>query len=164
MNRNKPFTVQLIIIGGFIVFFYIFFALATSIYKAYRLEQHIAQFESRINELAKTANQKPEDVKYFSSIEYKDQYAKENLNLLNPGERLIIIPQEEQKIKRGVSLLSMESNTPKAVLNLPNRNQWWAYFFGQTLSVEATKQDKKAVPEPPPSSPNPPKEEDQKES
>ena len=133
MNKNKPFIIQLIIVGGFLVFIYIFFALATSIYKDYKLEVNIETFEDTIDNLAKMAQQKPEDVKYYQSSQYKDKYAKENLNLLNPGEKLIIIPKEEQIIKSEVVINKLASSD---ILKLPNRNQWWEYFFGRTLSIK----------------------------
>lgn len=115
------------------VFIYIFFALATSIYRDYRLQTNIEDFQGQIDSLAQLADQKPKDVKYYQSVEYKDRYAKENLNLLNPGEKLIIIPEEEQVVK---SEVVVERYDYSNVLKLPNRNQWWEYFFGHTLSVQ----------------------------
>ena len=142
MSRNRPFILQLVIVGGFLVFLYIFFALATSIYRDYKLEVNIQKFEDEIKDLAQLANQKPKDVKYYQSEEYKDKYAKENLNLLNPGEKLIIIPQEEKIIKTEEIVINRLDYSN--VLELPNRNQWWEYFFGRTLSFET----KQSPPEP----------------
>ncbi|MBN1258184.1 septum formation initiator family protein [Candidatus Peregrinibacteria bacterium] len=135
MLKTKSFSFQLAILGMFIVFFYMFFALAMSIYRDWKLESQIERFEGQIDELAHLARQKPEDVKYFNSEEYKDRYAKENLNLLNSGERLIIIPQEELVIKKAEPFIM--SAIPSDILATGNPRQWWAYFFGQTLSVKA---------------------------
>ncbi|MBN2095970.1 hypothetical protein JW752_01055 [Candidatus Peregrinibacteria bacterium] len=136
MNRNRSFVVQLVIVGGFLTFLYIFFALATSIYRDYQLEVNIQKFEDEIAQLAGLANQKPKDVEYFQSVQYKDKYAKENLNLLNPGEKLIIIPQEDRVVKTEKIIIG-QYDYPH-VLELPNRNQWWEYFFGRTLSLNVT--------------------------
>ncbi len=135
---------QAIVIGGFLIFLYIFFALTTSIYKDYKIESTIRGFESEIDELARLAKQKPEDVLYFQSEEYKDKYAKENLNLLNPGEKLIIIPQEERVVKPEIAI---ERFTPNKVLTLPNPMQWRDYFFGQTLSVQVKEEAPSKDPE-----------------
>ena len=143
MNRNnKPFTTQLVIVGGFIIFIYIFFALTTSIYKDYQLDVNIEKFEDEINNLANLANQKPKDVKYYLSEEYKDKYAKESLNLLNPGEKLIILPQENAIVK---SEIILDRAQRIDVLNLPNRNQWWEYFFGHTLSLKVKNKPKESL-------------------
>ena len=136
MAQRKSFTFQLLIMGGFFFFFYMFFALATSIYRDYKLETEIETFEDEINNLADRANQKPSDLKYLQSDEYKDRYAKENLNLLNPGEKLIILPDPDQRVEQGPVVLMTEALSPDSVLNKPNNQQWWEYFFGQTLSVE----------------------------
>ena len=136
--QRKSFKFQLFIMGGFFFFFYMFFALATSIYRDYKLDTEIGSFEDLINDLAERANQKPADLKYLQSDEYKDRYAKENLNLLNPGEKLIILPDPERNVEQGPVQLMTEILSPDSILNKPNNQQWWAYFFGQTLSVEST--------------------------
>ena len=138
MMERKSFTFQLLIMGGFFFFFYMFFSLATSIYKDYKLETEITSFKEKISDLAQRAGQKPEDLKYLQSDEYKDRYAKENLNLLNPGEKLIVLPDPEQNVEQGPVELMTDILSPDSVLNKPNHRQWWEYFFGQTLSVSPT--------------------------
>ena len=137
MRRNKSFTFQFIVLGGFIFFFYMFFALATSIYRDYNLESEIERFEGEINRLAETARQKPEDVAYYASKQYKDRYAKESLNLLNPGEKLIIIPEENRIVQQGPAVLKDDTFDHAELLNKSNPVQWREYFFGKTLSVKA---------------------------
>ena len=129
--KQKSFSIQLVIIGSFGLFFYMFFALATSIYRDFKLQSQIDRFEEEVNGLAEMTHEKPEDVAYFSSEEYKDRYAKENLNLLNPGEKLIVIPKEDLVVEKGPVQIMTDKVTPNAVLNLPHRYQWWEYFFGQ---------------------------------
>jgi len=138
MVQRKSFTFQLFVMGGFFFFFYMFFALATSIYKDYKLESEIKTFEAVVDDLAARAGQKPEDLKYVQSEQYKDRYAKENLNLLNPGEKLIILPSSNQNVEQGPVELMTEALSPNSVLNKPNRQQWWEYFFGPTLPVSPT--------------------------
>lgn len=122
--------------GGFLFFFYMFFALATSVYHDYKLTSEIENFKDEINDLAETANQKPDDLKYLKSKEYKDRYAKENLNLLNPGEKLIILPEPKQNVEQGPVQLMTDFLSPDSVLNQPTPHQWWAYFFGSTLTFK----------------------------
>ncbi len=137
--QKKSFTFQLFVVGGFFFFFYMFFALTTSMYRDYKLESQIETFEDEINALAQKANQKPSDLKYLQSNEYKDRYAKENLNLLNPGEKLIILPNPDQNIEQGPVELMTDILSPDSVLNKTNQEQWWEYFFGHTLSVKQIK-------------------------
>ena len=136
MMQRKSFTFQLLIMGGFFFFFYMFFSLATSIYRDYKLETEIEVFKGEIEGLAGRVNQKPSDLKYLQSDQYKDRYAKENLGLLNPGEKLIILPDPDQKVEQGPVELMTEKLSPDSVLNMPNNRQWWEYFLGNTLSVK----------------------------
>ncbi len=115
------------------MFLYIFFALATSVYKDYKLDLNVGQFKDEIDQLAEKARQKPKGVAFYQSSQYKDRYAKENLNLLNPGERLIIIPQGDKIVK--LERVIVDRADFATILKLPNRNQWWEYFFGQTLTL-----------------------------
>lgn len=135
MMQRKSFTFQLLIMGGFFFFFYMFFSLAVSIYHDYKLETEIETFQDEIDNLADRANQKPSDLKYLQSDQYKDRYAKENLGLLNPGEKLIILPDPDRNVEQGPVELMTDILSPDSVLNKPNNRQWWEYFFGQTLSV-----------------------------
>lgn len=144
MVQRKSFTFQLLIMGGFFFFFYMFFSLATSIYQDYKLESEIDTFKNIIDHLAETADQKPADLKYLQSDQYKDRYAKENLGLLNPGEKLIILPDPNRKVEQGPVQLMTDLLSPDSVLNKPNREQWQEYFFGPTLSVSGMP---KAAPE-----------------
>ena len=139
--QRRPFTFQLFVMGGFFFFFYMFFELSTSIYRDYKLESEIEQFELTIEELADRAGQKPSDLKYLQSDQYKHRYAKENLNLLNLGEKLIILPSSNQVVEQGPVELMTDILSPNSVLNKPNHEQWWDYFFGPTLTVEAPKEN-----------------------
>jgi hypothetical protein len=136
MPKNRPFFYQIIIVGGFLIFLFIFFALTKAVYRDYRLDLHIQSFEDEIDQLADLAHQKPRDVLYYQSSQYKDKIAKESMNLLNPGEKLIIIPQERKIVRSEVIIDRFDHGD---VLFLPNQNQWWEYFFGSTLSLKTQK-------------------------
>ncbi len=135
MFKQKSFHFQITIIGGFFIFFYMFFALTTSIYRDYKLETQIREFEAEVDDLAQAARQKPQDIKYYTSPEYKDRYAKESLNLLNPGEKIILLPDQNHVVEQGEVTLMTELLSPSSVLNKSKPAQWKAYFFGNTLSL-----------------------------
>ncbi|MBI5411740.1 septum formation initiator family protein [Candidatus Peregrinibacteria bacterium] len=129
--RTGSRKAQIIIIVSFLIFFYVFLSFATSVYRDYNLESHIEKFDSDVRRLETLVYSKPAEVKYLESIQYKDKYAKENLNLINPGEKVIVIPQEDPVVfARGPDTHS----TPKDILSLSHPQQWWQYFFGQTLT------------------------------
>ncbi len=118
---------RFVLIIGFILLAYMLYNLTVSIYENYRIEQHIAEFQ-RTNEELKTENQeKLDDFQYFSSAEYIEKMAKQNLGLVNPGEKVIIIPSED---------LVMESTDPEMEdlseeirASWSNPKKWWKFFF-----------------------------------
>lgn len=135
MFKQHSFKFQLLVIGGFFAFFYMFFALVAAVYRDHKMEEQIARFEQEIERLALAAKQKPLDIEYHQTEEWKDFYAKQTLNLLNPGERVIILPSSDRITQQGEVELMADQLSPDSILNQAKPIQWKAYFFGQTLSV-----------------------------
>ncbi len=134
-SPQKSFSFRAVVIGGFFLFFSMLFSLATAVYKDYRLQSQIQRFQEEVEGLASAARSKPDDIAYFQSEQYKDRYGKESLNLLNAGEKMIIIPAPSGVVERGEAELMTEALSPSSVLYRPHREQWKEYFFGKTLSL-----------------------------
>lgn len=118
---------RLVLIVGFFVVAYMLYNLAVSIYENYQIEKHIAEFEARNVELQTENKQKQEDLEYYISDEYIDKIAKQNLNLVNPGEKVIVIPDED------LVVLSQDEDTAALSEQIraswPNPKKWWKFFF-----------------------------------
>jgi len=118
---------RFVLIIGFILLAYMLYNLTVSIYENYRIEQHIAEFQKTNDELKTENQEKLDDFQYFSSAEYIEKMAKQNLGLVNPGEKVIIIPSED---------LVMESTDPEMEdlseeirASWSNPKKWWKFFF-----------------------------------
>lgn len=118
---------RLVLIVGFFIVAYMLYHLAVSIYENYQIEKHIAEFEARNVELQTENKQKQEDLEYYISDEYIDKIAKQNLNLVNPGEKVIVIPDED------LVVLSQDEDTAALSEQIraswPNPKKWWKFFF-----------------------------------
>ncbi|MFA5793005.1 MAG: septum formation initiator family protein [Candidatus Gracilibacteria bacterium] len=119
---------RIVLVVGFFIVAYMLYNLTVSIYENYNLEKHIADFEDRNTKLQDENAKKQDDLAYYISEEYIDKIAKQNLNLVNPGEKVIVIPDED---------LVVISNDPNAselsedIMNSwPNSKKWWEFFFG----------------------------------
>ena len=137
MFKTKSLTFQILVLGR--IHILLLYVLRFDDFDLPRLQAGIRdrKIRSRISMIWPTkARQKPEDVKYFASEEYKDRYAKESLNLLNPGEKLIIIPEQQRVVEQGPVEFATDKFDPASVLGKTKPTQWWEYFFGQTLSVK----------------------------
>lgn len=125
--ENQFGTMRLVLIVGFFVVAYMLYHLAVSIYENYQIEKHIEEFQTRNEELKEENQQKQEDLAYYISEEYIDKIAKQNLNLVNPGEKVIVIPDED--------LIVMSQDEDTAALSeqirasWSNPKKWWKFFF-----------------------------------
>jgi hypothetical protein len=77
---------------------------------------------------------KTEDYLYFTSEEYIDKIAKQNLGLINAGEEVIIISPESLSYDTGVSGLvdDVLSDDAEDIIRLETRSNpgsWWDFFF-----------------------------------
>ncbi len=118
---------RLILIIGFFVVAYMLYNLAVSIYDNYRIEQHISEFQRKNTELQKENKQKLEDFQYYTSEEYVEKIAKQNLGLINPDEKVIIIPDEDLVIMSENEELAQISEELRASWSNPKK--WWKFFF-----------------------------------
>lgn len=146
MMQKKSFKFQVFILAMFLIFFFIFFAYTTSIYRNYKIETKIQGFEDEIDNTEEIVNSHPSELLYRQSSAFKDRFYKENLNVLKPGEISIVLPGSDQKVEQGPVQLMTEELSPDSVLNKPNYQQWKAYFFGPTLSVQMPKEKSLPLP------------------
>jgi cell division protein FtsB len=119
--------IRLILVIGFFVVAFMLYNLTVSIYDNYRIEQHITEFETRNSDLATDNKQKLEDFQYYTSEQYIEKVAKQNLGLINPGEKVIIIPDDD--------LIVLTESEDAAAINeqirasWSNPKKWWKFFF-----------------------------------
>lgn len=128
LSHNNQFGVtRLVLIIGFFVLAYMLYNLTVSIYSNYQIEKHIAEFQNRNMELADENKKKLEDFQYYTSKEYMEKIAKQNLGLINPGEKVIIIPDKDLVI-----VSEQEDSTAIAEqmrASWSNPKKWWKFFF-----------------------------------
>lgn len=135
MFEQKTFAFKVVIILGFFYVFYMFFALAQSVYRHYKFEQQVQGIAQEVQELRELDAQKPDDIAYFQSPQFKTLYAKESLGLYELGEEILSLTPSSQLIEQGEADLLTDTVSPSSVLNQPYPVQWREYFFGKTLSL-----------------------------
>jgi cell division protein FtsB len=80
-----------IIIVEFVLVAYLIYSLTKNVYNSYLVDSYIDSFEQENSLLVAENRAKTEDYLYFTSEEYIDKIAKQNLGLVNSGEEVIII-------------------------------------------------------------------------
>lgn len=122
-------TTKLVIIGLFLLVSFLLYSLTASVYKAYQIELHIKNYEKENEKIAEENRRKSEDYEYYSSEAYIEKIAKQNLGLVNPGESVIIIPNEKIDASGIVGGVNEGEDENEGYSELPNPEKWWKFFF-----------------------------------
>lgn len=134
---NSQFThttglTKFIIIVEFTLVAYLIYSLSRNVYNSYLVDRYIETFEQENVLIAEENRKKTEDYLYFTSEEYIDKIAKQNLGLINPGEEVIVISSESLSYDTGTSVGEILDEDAEDVVRLEtssNPESWWDFFF-----------------------------------
>lgn len=129
-DKNSPFGMsRVIVIAGFVVVAYMLYNLTVSIYENYQIDVHIESFQERNEELKDENLEKLESYQYYTSEKYIEKIAKQNLGLINPGEEVVVITEEDNDT---ILEAEYEESQTMAMRNSwSNTRKWWEFFFGE---------------------------------
>jgi hypothetical protein len=131
----EPVSRQLTIVIGLAVVGFMVFGLALSFYRNALFEQTLINIREQNEQLRTTIDEGYKNLEYFQSAQYKDKYAKENLGLTRPTEKVLILTENVP----GVSL--SESSDEQTVTErqealyrellrqMPVPEHWKLYLF-----------------------------------
>ena len=120
---------KLIIVGLLLLVSYLLFTLTSSVYKSHQLDVHIRSFETENARIEEEIRRKAEELGYYNSEAYIEKIAKQNLGLVNPGEEVIIIPEEVLDSGGESPDGGLEDGSVKSYESLSNPEKWWKFFF-----------------------------------
>lgn len=126
-SSQESNTIMAIIIVGFCMIAYMLYGLTLSIYRNYSINTHIEKYEQDNLKIQNELEKKIKSYEYYTSLEYKDKIAKQNLNRINPGEEVIVIPPSA-KIEV-FELDDLGAEKAARINKLSNLGKWWAFFF-----------------------------------
>lgn len=127
-SYTSNFT-KLIIIVEFVLVSYLLYSLTKNVYNSYKVDQVIESFEKENALIEDDNSKKKADYLYFTSEEYIDKIAKQNLGLVDRGEEVIILAQDSGQAQ---SKPAVEDTTVTSKrLRMSNPAQWWDFFFGR---------------------------------
>jgi cell division protein FtsB len=126
-QQTSNFT-KMVIIAEFFLVSYLLYSLTVSVYKSYQIDQHIKSFEEENAKIEEGNRKRSEEFDYYSSDAYIEKMAKQNLGLVNPGEEVIIIPNNEDITAKNGALISGGGDEGGSS-SLSNPQKWWNFFF-----------------------------------
>lgn len=124
---------KLIIVVELILVIYLLNTLTISVYRGYQIDRVIAEYEDENRRIEEENRQKSEDYDYYSSANYIEKIAKQNLGLINPGEEVIILPKKElpERLDEGG-----DTSAENRLAEMNNGQKWWVFFFDRKSIVQ----------------------------
>jgi len=104
----EPIRKKLTMIVGLGMVALMTFSLSISFYSNVLFEETLKEIQDKNSHLVEEIEQGYQDLEHFRSEQYRDKYAKENLELVNPKERVLIIAKTENIDSLPQNTLSLE--------------------------------------------------------
>lgn len=114
---SQIFVVIVVIVAIMVVFEY-----ARAYYQDYLVRQEIAYLEDQAKKMESKKVELLEVLKYVKSDNFVEEKARTELNLVKPGEQVVVVPQAKQNGNR------QENGAVVRLENIPNYQKWLNYF------------------------------------
>ncbi len=108
----------------FVLCFLVLFAYARAYYADYQVGQQIKRLQEETKALQAKKIETLELLNHVKSSAFVEEQARENLNLVKPGENMVIITSP-QKVRGQAVEYVVQPDEPL----VSNPKQWWNYFF-----------------------------------
>jgi cell division protein FtsB len=125
-------TTKMILIGEFLLVSYLLYALAVNVYQSYQIDSHIQHFRDENEQIAAANNKAAEDLLYYTSDQYLEKIAKQNLGVVNPGEEVIVLSEnvvQSQNLDGSTDPVDLPDAPLQRYYHLSNPQKWWKFFF-----------------------------------
>lgn len=120
----------MILIGEFLLVSYLLYALAANVYQGYQIDYHIQNFQEENRKIAEANQKAADDLLYYTSNEYLEKIAKQNLGLVNPGEEVVVLSEDILQGPDPEAFAQEEQSLQlQRYYNLSNPQKWWKFFF-----------------------------------
>jgi cell division protein FtsB len=129
MGQKKislPISKFLTIIG-FLIVIYAIFGLSRTIWQSYKIKKQIKSLQVEI-EVLEAENAKLSNlISYLKTDTYKEKEARKHLGYQKPGEKVVIIPEIEEKVQGKKEPNEDSKDASKETRT--NYQKWWDFFF-----------------------------------
>lgn len=119
----------MVLIGEFLLVSYLLYALTTHIYNNYQIDYHINNFRAMNEKITEDNRKAAEDLAYYKSDAFIEKMAKQNFNLVNQGEEVIVISDDLLQTPLPEVNTADNSDQISKYYSLSNPQKWWKFFF-----------------------------------
>lgn len=130
----EPVSKQLTIVVGLTVVGFMAFGLALSFYRNALFEQTLLDIGQQNSVLKGRIRNGYQELEYYRSAQFKDKYAKENLGVVQPGEKVLVITEKQRSPDVPPEAESSHAEEREAAYleflrQMPVIEHWRLYFF-----------------------------------
>lgn len=118
-------------VAGLIIFF-ILLSLAQEMNRRWQVQREVRQLEQQVRGMERSVVELENLNQYFRTDDYQERLAREKLDYRAPGEKVVLIPEED--VSSSEASAAEEQDSPS--VSIPER--WWHIFFVEENPVQTT--------------------------
>lgn len=124
MNILRP---KIVLAVAGIVSLFILVSLAQEMNRRLQVQREIQKLQQDVQALERNVIGLENLNQYFRTDAYQERLAREKLNYQAPGEKVVLIPEEQ------VAVANQENTSQSAIASVSIPERWWRVFFGPEL-------------------------------
>ena len=118
----SAFRPQIVLAITGVIALVILFSLAQEANRRWQIQREVSRLEQEVNTMEKSLVALEQLNEYFRTPDYKERLAREQLNFRAPGEKVVLIPEQD-----GVPVVAAKATHEQKVVSIPLK--WWYLFF-----------------------------------
>lgn len=109
-----------------VLLFFVTYKLSHQIYRQNKVNKEVDALQTEINQLDQENKDLNELISYLQTDDFKEKEAKDKLNLIKEGEKLILVKEHELQTE---STNEEKEDSAEIIVHHANYFWWWHYFF-----------------------------------
>ena len=126
MTLKKVFTSKPVLIIEVVILILFGFNVGKEMLKKKAIEREVTALENEITSLESENTELEDLLQYVKTEEFAKREAREKLNLVGPGEEVIVIPRADAGLAKEAGVSGASEEAPA---KFASAMRWWNYFF-----------------------------------
>lgn len=123
-TKNKIFYLFVSVVL-LVLLFFITYKLSLQIYKQNQVDDEVEGLQVQIDQLNRDNDDFDELISYLQTDDFKEKEAKDKLNLIKEGEKLVLVKESRVQEEENLEI----PKEAEVVVHHKNYYYWWHYFF-----------------------------------
>ena len=125
-SMRKGFLYFLLAGALLVLLFFVTYKLSHQVYRQNKVNEEVDALQAEIDQLDQENQDLNELISYLQTDDFKEKEAKDKLNLIKEGEKLILVKEHELQTETSRENIKKET---EIIVHHANYYWWWHYFF-----------------------------------